>query len=83
MIEFLKMVFEAIKDKIGRKQIVALATLGCLTYLISQGVTDLKPLSLVAGVGVTGFLSQLAIDWRFPRRGAAPPLPSGNGNGKE
>jgi hypothetical protein len=62
-------VAEALKDKVGRKQIIALATLGCLTYLISQGVTDLKPLALVAAVGIAGIVAQLVLDWKRPRNG--------------
>lgn len=60
-------VAEIAKDKIGRKEILGLATLGCLTYLIAEGVEALPVLLVVAGVGVGAIGAQLAMDWKRPR----------------
>ena len=59
---------EAIKDKVGRKQIIAMTTIICLTYLASTGVTDCKTLLIVLGSGIVGIIAQAVSDWKNPRQ---------------
>lgn len=68
----LMQVAEIVKDKVGRKEIIALATMGCLTALIWHGVTDWKPLSFVLVSGIAGMAIQALLDLKRPRT---------NGNG--
>ena len=66
-IDFSKLA-EAIKDKVGRKQIIAMTTIGCLTYLIANKITDWKILMLVLIAGGIGMAVQAVLDWKYPRQ---------------
>ena len=59
---------EAIKDKVGRKQIIAMTTIICLTYLAAKGITDIKVLLTILGAGIVGMGLQSLSDWKNPRQ---------------
>lgn len=71
-IDFAKLA-DAIKDKIGRKQIIAITTIVCLTYLAASKIIDLKALVPVLIAGTIGIIAQSVLDYRYPRQ-------NGNGN---
>lgn len=66
---------EIIKDKVGRKQVIALGTIAALAWLVKNvPEVDLRKLCLVAGVGVAGIIAQSLLDWKYPRN-ETPPTP--------
>ncbi len=67
-VEVAKDVLTKLADKIGRKQIIALATIGVLGWLINNfPEVDFYKLCIVAGVGTVGIVAQLLLDLKRPR----------------
>ena len=73
-IDFAKLA-EAIKDKVGRKQIIAMTTIICLTWIAleakdAMSKSTLYAMGIIALTGFFGFGIQAAIDWKNPRQSA-------------
>lgn len=64
---FFNSLVEALKDKVGRKQIIAIVTILCLTSLAANGVTDWLLLVPVFLAGLCGMIAQTIIDYKYPR----------------
>jgi len=66
---------EVIKDKVGRKQIIAITTIVALAWLVNKqaDLTVTEPalarmgLILIAVVGIAGITAQSLLDWKRPR----------------
>ena len=72
MAEFIKTLLELFKDKLGRKQIITLLTIGVLAYLAIEGFAEEKItmaiVNRIAIVGALGIVSQAILDWFKPRQ---------------
>ncbi len=66
---------EILKDKVGRKQIIAITTIVALAWLVNKqaDLTVTEPalarlgLGLIAAVGVVGIIAQSFLDYTRPR----------------